>query len=137
MIVCHCEETVLGIIRYLATSLQTVGQNSFAGEPQLLRVISKGIKCPAHILCKTTSPQTSNSTTLFLSVNHEASFTADSFLQMFFYPTNTTSFSSNEYHSDLFLPFLTTEDQMSAVSDGVLSSIPFQQTISFLCHQSL
>lgn len=54
LIICRCEETVLSIIRCLATSLQTVEQNSFSGEPQLLRVISKGIKCTAHILCKTT-----------------------------------------------------------------------------------
>lgn len=50
------EETVLSVvIRYLAPLpkfLQTVEQNSFSGEPQLLKIISKGIKCTAILYIK-------------------------------------------------------------------------------------
>lgn len=43
------------VIRYLAPPpkfLQTVEQNSFSGEPQPLRIISKGIKCTAILYIK-------------------------------------------------------------------------------------
>lgn len=44
VIICCCEETVLSIIRYLATlprPLQRVEQNSCSREPQLLRALAE------------------------------------------------------------------------------------------------
>lgn len=115
VILCCCEETVLGVIRYLAplpNFLQTVEQNSFSGEPQLLRIISKGIKCttilyikplphkPAILIISSYQPtMTSDIYCWFLSIYFLSNNTPFPFLLM--NPTQICSLLSNYWGPDV------------------------------------
>lgn len=80
----------------------------------------------SHTLYKTASPQTSNSNNLFLSANHDfRHLLLVPFFSLFSIQLTTLPFLFFSGIPLRFVPsFLTTEDQMSAVSDSVLSSSP-------------
>lgn len=93
VVLCCCEETVLAlsVVGTTAQASADSGQNSFSGEPQPLRIVSKGIKCTT-ILCIKPLPRKPAILIISSSQPWLQTFTAASFLQFIFYPTNNTSF---------------------------------------------